>query len=166
MHAALTGVFAAGITMFKNLPRQVECFTCMHPAPWVFSRLPLSCASAAASAQVFGRLQAKLFPLYFMLAIACLVLQLGTLAFEPGSGIAKQQLVTLGALFCKSSLHTPWTLRTITAKLLLDAGIALVASLANGFLVEPKATESMFKRYELESQDVKDAERIKVNLHL
>ncbi|KAK9839671.1 hypothetical protein WJX81_004765 [Elliptochloris bilobata] len=98
--------FVAGITMFKNLPRQV-----------------------------FGRLQAKLFPLYFLLAIACITLQVGTLAFGPGSGLAHKQLVTLG--------------------------IALVASLANGFVVEPKATESMLKRYQLENDDAKDAERIK-----
>ena len=53
-------------------------------------------------------------------------------------------------------------MHTTFAELLLHAGIALVASLANGFVVEPKATESMFKRYELENKDVKDAERIKV----
>ena len=53
-------------------------------------------------------------------------------------------------------------MHTTLAKLLLGAGIALLASLANGLYVEPKTTESMFKRYELENQDVKDAERIKV----
>ena len=53
-------------------------------------------------------------------------------------------------------------MHTTLAELLLDAGIALLASLANGLYVEPKTTESMFKRYELENQDVKDAERIKV----
>lgn len=75
--------------------------------PSLSSHLLLSSADVAIIAQVFGRLQSKLFPLYFMLAIACLVLQLGTLAFGPGSGVAQQQLVTLGVWHSGSSLHTP-----------------------------------------------------------
>ena len=70
----------------------------MHPIPCsIQSTAAFRSADASLIAQVFGRLQSKLFPLYFMLSIACLVLQLGTLAFGPGSGLAQQQLVTLGA---------------------------------------------------------------------
>ena len=69
----------------------------MHAARPVSHSGTVPVCLCSADAQVFGRLQSKLFPLYFMLAIACLVLQLGTLAFGPGSGLAQQQLVTLGA---------------------------------------------------------------------
>lgn len=77
------------------------------PCPVQPGQLLLSSADASSVAQVFGRLQSKLFPLYFMLSIACLVLQLGTLAFGPGSGLAQQQLVTLGVWqFADSIPHT------------------------------------------------------------
>ncbi|BDA49679.1 probable transmembrane protein 205 at C-terminar half [Coccomyxa sp. Obi] len=99
--------FIAGITMFKNLPRQT-----------------------------FGKLQAKLFPQYFAVAIAAGVLQLGTLAFGVPGGIAQTQLITLGT--------------------------ALVCSLANWLYVEPVATNLMFERYNLENvQGEKDAAKIK-----
>ncbi len=56
-----------GITMFKNMPRQM-----------------------------FGRVQAKLFPQYFATATAAVVLQLGTLAFGTSMGLPRPQLITLG----------------------------------------------------------------------
>ena len=60
----------AGITMFKNMPRQM-----------------------------FGRVQAKLFPQYFATATAAVVLQMGTLAFGSSVGLPRPQLITLGEVF-------------------------------------------------------------------
>ena len=60
--------FVAGIVQFKNLTRQQ-----------------------------FGKLQSKLFPIYFLLGCACNTIMLGSLAFGP-SGLAKRQLVVLGEL--------------------------------------------------------------------
>ena len=105
VHGTLTGAFFAGLTMFKNLPRQAS----LHAPHALINLIKCRCqsADAAVNAQVFGRLQSKLFPLYFMLSIACLVLQLGTLAFGPGSGLAQQQLVTLGVWQCAGFIsHT------------------------------------------------------------
>ena len=48
--------------------------------------------------QMFGRVQAKLFPQYFATATAAIVLQIGTLAFGTPVGIARPQLITLGEL--------------------------------------------------------------------
>ena len=156
--------------MFKTLPRQVSVFLVQLPVEWVPIRHHVgtqgahrAAASDALVRQVFGRLQSKLFPLYFTLAIGCLTLQLGTLAFGPGGSFDHPQLITLGVHThrsrsaphqqCCTSLHRAPAART---------GVALLASAANGFFVEPKATESMFKRYELENQEgAKDAERIK-----
>ncbi|EIE18790.1 hypothetical protein COCSUDRAFT_60092 [Coccomyxa subellipsoidea C-169] len=99
--------FIAGITMFKNLPRQT-----------------------------FGKLQAKLFPQYFAVAIAAGVLQIGTLAFGVPGGIARTQSITLG--------------------------VAFVTSLANWLYVEPVATNLMFERYNLENAPgEKDSAKIK-----
>ena len=72
---------------------------------------------------VFGRLQAKLFPIYFTLLAATSVLQAATLALGPG--LARPQAVTLG--------------------------VGLAATLLNLVVVEPASTRSMFERYELES---------------
>ncbi len=46
--------------------------------------------------QMFGRVQAKLFPQYFATATAAVVLQLGTLAFGTSMGLPRPQLITLG----------------------------------------------------------------------
>lgn len=47
-------------------------------------------------AALYVLLQAKLFPQYFAVANAAIVLQLGTLAFGFPGGIARTQLITLG----------------------------------------------------------------------
>lgn len=86
--------FFLGIAMFKNLPRQV-----------------------------FGKLQAKLFPIYFSVLAASFVVQLATLALGPG--LAQPQAITLG--------------------------VGLATTVANLLVVEPASTASMFKRYALES---------------
>ncbi len=52
---------------------------------------------AVVQRQMFGRVQAKLFPQYFATATAAIVLQMGTLAFGTPTGIARAQLITLGA---------------------------------------------------------------------
>lgn len=71
--------FAVGITMFKNMPRQM-----------------------------FGRVQAKLFPQYFATATAAVVLQMGTLAFGVPLGLPRPQLITLGEpLLSESLAHAP-----------------------------------------------------------
>jgi len=87
--------FFAGILMFKNLPRQT-----------------------------FGKLQAHLFPAYFCIIAACLLIQAATLALSP-VGLAQKQAVTLG--------------------------VGMLATLANLAWAEPAATASMFKRYALEN---------------
>ncbi len=56
----------AGITMFKNLPRQT-----------------------------FGKLQSKLFPLYFILSTGMTAVLLGTLCFAGGPP-PRQALINLG----------------------------------------------------------------------
>ena len=95
--------FFAGIVMFKNMPRQA-----------------------------FGRVQAKLFPVYFAATAACLVLQAGVLAATVG--LAKQQAVTLG--------------------------VGLAATLANLLIAEPAATKCMFERYALENEAARDEARV------
>ena len=88
--------FVAGITMFKNLPRQT-----------------------------FGKLQAKLFPKYFLLGSITLLLQ----------------LITLPSL--------PATIKMASTKAL---SLALIMTLANQFYLEPLSTNNMMRRYELEGQ--------------
>lgn len=73
--------------------------------------------------QVFGRLQAKLFPIYFSVVAAATVFELASLAFGPG--ILKAQAISLA--------------------------VTLGATLINLLVVEPTATKSMFERYELEN---------------
>lgn len=87
--------FFAGILMFKNLPRQT-----------------------------FGRLQSHLFPAYFCILAATIIIQAATLYLSP-AGLARPQAINLG--------------------------VGLVATLANLVWAEPAATESMFKRYALEN---------------
>ena len=84
--------FVAGITMFKNLPRRT-----------------------------FGSLQAKLFPKYFALSSAALVLQVATLR--------------------KLSV-APTSLKALV--------LALSMTLVNQFYLEPQSTNNMMERYRLE----------------
>lgn len=80
--------------------------------------------SALLPPTAFGKLQAKLFPLYFSTLTAASVVQLATLALGPG--LARAQATTLG--------------------------VGLAATLANLLIVEPASTRSMFKRYALENE--------------
>lgn len=99
--------FIGGITMFKNMPRQM-----------------------------FGKVQAKLFPQYFALHSAAIVLCMGTLAFGAGSaGLGRTQAIILG--------------------------LSLVTCLANLLALEPAATKVMLERYDLENAPVRDEESIK-----
>lgn len=77
----------------------------------------------ALNRQVFGRLQAKLFPIYFSVVAASGLFQAASLAFGPG--ILKPQAISLG--------------------------VTLGATLINLLVVEPTTTKSMFERYELEN---------------
>lgn len=87
--------FVAGIVMFKNLPRQT-----------------------------FGRLQAKLFPIYFGLCAALCAVLLGLLHYAtPGAPPREALLLAIG----------------------------LGTSLANWAVVEPAATGLMLQRYALEN---------------
>jgi hypothetical protein len=85
--------FVAGITMFKNLPRKT-----------------------------FGKLQAKLFPKYFFLSSATLILQLVTI---PSLSVGAKKSTTV-------------------------LGVALAMTLLNQFYLEPLSTDNMMERYRLE----------------
>lgn len=99
--------FIAGITMFKNLPRQT-----------------------------FGRLQSKLFPLYFGLNAVCTTVMLGTLKFGLTSVIPAREYHLIG--------------------------LALFSTLGNLLFVEPIATKVMFERYGLENTEgARDEDAIK-----
>ncbi|MEW5305599.1 MAG: hypothetical protein WDW38_008083 [Sanguina aurantia] len=100
--------FFVGLTMFKNMPRQM-----------------------------FGRVQSKLFPMYFGLTCACNALMIGTLLFAQGLAVT-QPVVSLG--------------------------YALAASLANWFWLEPKVTALMFDRYDLENKGEGKTEADKVKI--
>ncbi len=70
--------------------------------------------------QAFGKLQAKLFPKYFLLSVLTLALQLGTLKFALPIGLQREQLTSLG--------------RSLVPQVylaILDIGICLVAMLCN-----------------------------------
>lgn len=73
--------------------------------------------------QAFGRLQSKLFPIYFSVVAAATVFQAASLAF--GGGVLRPQAISLG--------------------------VTLGATLINLLVVEPTTTKSMFERYELEN---------------
>jgi len=90
--------FVAGITMFQNLPRQI-----------------------------FGKLQSKLFPIYFMMSSILILLQIPTI---PSSVLDRDS----------SSFSSPILL-----------GCALVMTLLNQFLLEPLSTNIMFQRHALEN---------------
>jgi len=94
--------FVAGITMFKNLPRRV-----------------------------FGKIQAKLFPLYFQLGSALLSVQILTLIAMPDI-LSKTSEVSLG--------------------------VAFIATLLNLLFLEPKSTRIMFDRYQLEDEGLKTSD--------
>ena len=100
--------FVAGITMFKNLPRQV-----------------------------FGRLQAKLFPKYFAISSLALVLQLVSLK-------------SLSALRSATAHNSAKSL-----------GIALIMTLINQFYLEPQSTANMLERYDLEEANEAESDRYK-----
>jgi predicted membrane protein len=87
--------FIAGITMFKNLPRQT-----------------------------FGKVQSKLFPIYFNLGAITISLQLLTLAKLP-------------ALMTKNVLRT--------------LGTSFAMTLLNMVYLEPLTTRNMFQRYDLDN---------------
>lgn len=46
--------------------------------------------------QAFGKLQAKLFPKYFLVSVLTLALQIGTLKFALPGGLPREQLTSLG----------------------------------------------------------------------
>jgi hypothetical protein len=96
--------FVAGITMFKNLPRKT-----------------------------FGKLQAKLFPKYFMLSSATLVLQ----------------LVTVRSLSIYSK-------KAVTA-----LAVALAMTVLNQFVLEPISSNNMMERYNLEDAGDTGTDRYK-----
>lgn len=88
--------FVIGIVAFKNLPRQT-----------------------------FGKLQSKLFPIYFALSSTASAILLSTLFAATNGAAPRKQVVLLG--------------------------ISLVASLFNMIIAEPVATKIMFARYDLEN---------------
>ena len=47
--------------------------------------------------QSFGKIQAKLFPKYFLLSVVTLAIQMGTLKFALPTGLQQEQLTSLGA---------------------------------------------------------------------
>lgn len=47
----------------------------------------------------FGKVQAKLFPKYFLVSILTLALQMGTLKFALPIGLPQEQLTSLGRVF-------------------------------------------------------------------
>jgi hypothetical protein len=102
--SAFYTTFIAGILMFKNLPRQT-----------------------------FGKLQSKLFPVYFWLLTAACGVAFGTLsAATPGGAAAAAASFGGRAIL-----------------------VAAFFSLLNALVLEPKATENMFERYALEDKIAK-----------
>jgi hypothetical protein len=95
--------FFVGLTMFKNMPRQT-----------------------------FGKVQSKLFPLFFALTTGC-------------------NLLLLGSLYLTG-------LSTAPPRAVLTLGVAAVASLANWLFIEPKTTTLMFERYDIENKPRKTSE--------
>lgn len=94
--------FIAGITMFKNLPRRT-----------------------------FGKIQSKLFPLYFQLNSLMVGVQILTLTAMPDV-LSKTSEVSLA--------------------------VAFVATLLNLLYLEPKSTRVMFDRYSLEDDGKRESE--------
>lgn len=94
--------FVAGITMFKNLPRRV-----------------------------FGKIQSKLFPLYFRVCSVMVGVQILTLTAMPDI-LSKTSEVSLA--------------------------IAFFTTLLNLLYLEPKSTQVMFDRYSLEDDGKRESE--------
>eukprot|EP00541_Cyclophora_tenuis_P010112 CAMPEP_0116544744 /NCGR_PEP_ID=MMETSP0397-20121206/2282_1 /TAXON_ID=216820 /ORGANISM="Cyclophora tenuis, Strain ECT3854" /LENGTH=221 /DNA_ID=CAMNT_0004068979 /DNA_START=77 /DNA_END=743 /DNA_ORIENTATION=- len=76
--------FVAGITMYRNLPRQT-----------------------------FGKLQSKLFPKYFVLCTISVILQLATVSFMP-SALASKATKALGTGLVMTLLNQLWLEPTST----------------------------------------------------
>jgi len=102
--------FVAGITMFQNLPRQL-----------------------------FGKLQSKLFPIYFMLSSILILLQITTIP--------------------SSTLNDEHAFFLISPSILL--GCALVMTVLNQFILEPFATSIMFQRHALENDSKQNSDEYK-----
>lgn len=102
MGASVWNTFFVGLTMFKSMPRQT-----------------------------FGKVQAKLFPMFFALTTACNVLMLGTWLAATGDVAAAAAAPTAPVI----SLF-----------------VALLCGLANWFYLEPVCTSLMFERYDLENK--------------
>lgn len=71
------------------------------------------------------REQAKLFPQYFAVAVAAVVMQIGTLAFGVPGGIAKPQLITLGMYLLSSLVNAVVYPLLQVPDMLVDGLIAL-----------------------------------------
>eukprot|EP00775_Hariotina_reticulata_P012764 gene12764-12893_t len=97
--------FFVGFTMFKNMPRQM-----------------------------FGRVQSKLFPMYFALTTAANLVLLGGLYLAPGG------------------------LAAAPSNAAVTLAVSAAASLANWLFIEPKTTGLMFERYDIENKEKKTAE--------
>jgi len=82
--------FVAGLTMFKNLPRQT-----------------------------FGKLQSKLFPKYFALLSTAIAVCLGTITFAPGAVLPRGQLISLGVALGTTVLNWLWV-EPVNTKLMFD----------------------------------------------
>ncbi|KAA6430083.1 MAG: transmembrane protein [Trebouxia sp. A1-2] len=82
--------FVAGLTMFKNLPRQT-----------------------------FGKLQSKLFPKYFALLSTAMAVCLGTMTFAPGAVLPRGQLISLGVALGTTVVNWLWV-EPVNTKLMFD----------------------------------------------
>lgn len=98
--------FFAGITMYKNLPRQT-----------------------------FGRLQSKLFPVYFKLHAASLCVMIGSLPALAGARCLRFPIAACAT--------------------------ALALTLSNILYIEPASTKVMFERYELENEGKQETDEYK-----
>ena len=76
-----------------SYPRAGQCHVTAHCSQhgWflavMFKNLPR---------QAFGKIQAKLFPKYFLVSVLTLALQIGTLKFAMPVGLQREQLTSLG----------------------------------------------------------------------
>lgn len=117
------------LSHLHNITRMV--FTSPFTPPCQFKNMPR---------QMFGKVQSKLFPMYFALHAGSIVVCAGCLAFGAGAagGMA-----------------------TIAKTAAVSLGTALGASLLNLLILEPKATTVMFERYALENAPSRDEAKIK-----
>ncbi|GAX85780.1 hypothetical protein CEUSTIGMA_g13195.t1 [Chlamydomonas eustigma] len=99
--------FFVGITMFKNMPRQM-----------------------------FGKVQAKLFPMYFSLTTGCNAVLLASLCIAAGGMPANTQVAGI-------------------------LGLGLASSVMNWVHIEPLATKLMFQRYDLENLPGEKTDEVK-----